>query len=264
MDIRKGELEHDVQGEILYEGDRHQFIWLGWEEEEEEGIVQVNQYLIIHDGVGILLDPGGVEVFPRVVGNLSRYIDCRQIKHIFFSHQDPDVCSGLALWMGITPATVHLSKLWGRFVPHFGSVDASRLALIDDHGGSLPLSGGQGLQFVPAHFLHSVGNFCLWDPYARILFSADIGAAVFPSGQRYLFVEDFEAHRKHMEGFHRRYMNAQSACRKWAQRVRALQPAMIAPQHGAVFRDRNVENFLAWLEQLQCGVDLLDDIYGRG
>lgn len=254
--------KEDVRGEILYKDDRHQFIWLGWEEEEEAGVVQVNQYLIIHDGVGVLLDPGGVQVFPRVVDNLSRHIDCRQIRHIFFSHQDPDVCSGLALWTGITPATIHLSKLWARFVPHFGSVDIGRLSVVDDSGGKLSLNGNAYVEFIPAHFLHSVGNFSLWDPGSRILFSADIGAAVFPPQQRYLFVEDFEVHCRYMDGFHRRYMTAQSACRKWAADVRRLQPSMIAPQHGAVFRGRNVARFLSWLEKLRCGVDLLDEFYG--
>lgn len=254
--------KEDVRGEVLYNGDRHQFVWLGWEEQEESGVVQVNQYLIVHEGTGILLDPGGVQVFPRVVDNLSRYIDCGQIKHIFFSHQDPDVCSGLALWTGITPATVHLSKLWGRFVPHFGSVDIGRLSLIDDAGGRLSLGNGAFVEFIPAHFLHSVGNFCLWDPDSSILFSADIGAAVLPPDQRYLFVEDFDLHCRHMEGFHRRYMTAQSACRKWTAEVRQLDPAMIAPQHGAVFRGPNVARFLSWFEKLQCGVDILDEIWG--
>ena len=254
----------EIHGKVLYEDDGHQFIWLGWEEEEEEGIVQVNQYLVIHQGVGVLLDPGGVHVFSRVVGNVARYMDCQQIQHILFSHQDPDVSSGLVLWMGVTPAKVYLSKLWGRFVPHFGHFDARRLVLLEDAGGRIPLPGGEHLQVLPAHFLHSVGNFSVWDPRARILFSGDIGAAVFPRGQRYLFVEDFARHRAFMEGFHRRYMKAQRACQKWVQRARRLNPEMIAPQHGAIFRGEDVGRFLDWLEGLRCGVDLIDEIYGRG
>lgn len=34
-----------TEGGVLYEDQNHKFIWLGWEEDEEEGIVQVNQYL---------------------------------------------------------------------------------------------------------------------------------------------------------------------------------------------------------------------------
>ena len=144
-------VENEVRGEVLYDDGKHQFIWLGWDEEEDDGIVNVNQYLVVHDGVGTLLDPGGIHVFSRVVTNIARYIDLERVENIFFSHQDPDVCSGLSLWMGVTPAKVHVSKLWLRFLPHFGTVDLDRLVGIDDRGGWIPWSDGSGLRVVPAH-----------------------------------------------------------------------------------------------------------------
>ncbi|HBT03333.1 MAG TPA: MBL fold metallo-hydrolase, partial [Thermodesulfobacterium commune] len=109
-----------IKGLILYEDSDHKFIWLGWEEEEEEGLVQTNQYLIINKGKGILLDPGGVYVFPRVLAAVANYIDIDNIEYIFFSHQDPDVSSGLITWLENTNAKIYISKLWIRFIPHFG------------------------------------------------------------------------------------------------------------------------------------------------
>lgn len=247
--------------EVIYQDQDHRFIWLGWEEEEDEGLVQTNQYLIIHKGEGILLDPGGVHVFPRVVSNVAQHIDLAHIRHIFFTHQDPDVSGGIALWAGATSAQIHISKLWGRFVPHLGQVEEGRIISVEDHGGVITLPGME-LKLIPSHFMHSVGCLSLWDPRAQILFSGDVGTAVFPHDDRYLRVENFDRHRPRMEGFHRRYMVSQTACRRWVSMVRRLNPQIIAPQHGAIFPAAAVPQFLNWLEGLRCGVDLLDDWYG--
>lgn len=46
--------------------------------------------------------------------------------------------------------------------------------------------------------------------------------------------------------------------------VSALDVEHIAPQHGAFIKGRqNVKKFLSWFENLACGVDVLDEIYGR-
>ncbi len=251
-----------VDGRILYEDDRHKFLWLGWEEEEEEGLVQTNQYLIINGEVGILLDPGGAHVFPRVVAATARYIPIENIRFIFYSHQDPDVSSGLPLWVLVTPAKVYVSKLWIRFVPHFGKVSVDRMVPIEDSGGQLRLPSGDVLEFIPAHYLHSTGNFSAYDQRSGILFSGDIGSAVFPKGKRYLFVENFEDHVPLMEGFHRRYMTSQRILSKWVGLVRRRKIRMIAPQHGALFSGESVGKFLSWLENLRCGEDMLEEIYG--
>jgi flavorubredoxin len=93
------------------------------------------------------------------------------------------------------------------------------------------------------------------------LFSGDIGAAVFPAGKEALFVENFDEHLQYIEGFHRRYMASGKATAKWVKQVAALNPKMIAPQHGAVYRDAAVARFLDWFAKLECGVDLLDSLY---
>ena len=251
-----------IKGKVLYDDGEHKFIWLGWEEEEEEGIVQVNQYLIVNNGIGILLDPGGVYAFSRVVANVARYIDLDRVKYIFFSHQDPDVSSGVALWLSVTPATVYISKLWIRFLPHFGVVDHSRIHPVEDRGDRIDLPTGDFIDIIPAHYLHSVGNFSAYDSRSKILFSGDIGAAVFPKGNRYLIVRDFDDHLKLMEGFHRRYMKSPEACKKWVEKVSKYEISMIAPQHGAIFSGDDVKRFLEWIKNLRCGIDILEEIYG--
>jgi len=250
-----------VDGAVLYDDGDHKFIWLGWEEEEEEGFVQVNQYIIVNKGKGFLLDPGGVYVFPRVIANVSTYIDVNDIQMIFYSHQDPDVSSGIALWLANTPAEVYISNLWTRFVPHFGVTDIRRIKGIPDRGMTYTLPTGDVLEFIPAHYLHSVGNFTVYDRRSKILFSGDIGAAVFPRGERKVFVEDFQKHLPLMEGFHKRYMNGNAACRKWVSEVKKRNISMIAPQHGSIFNGEDGKRFLDWLSSLRCGLDIIDEIY---
>ena len=153
----------NLQGKILYEDENHKFIWLGGETTYRKGAVQTMQYLIIDNGRGILLDPGGVHLFSQVVTAVSRFISVDKTDVIFFSHQDPDVSSGIALWLGITQARIYISSLWLRFMPHFGIVDASRMTGIPDKGMSISLSSGNKLRCVPSHFMHSPGQFSLFD-----------------------------------------------------------------------------------------------------
>jgi flavorubredoxin len=67
---------------------------------------------------------------------------------------------------------------------------------------------------------------------------------------------------KYMEGFHRRYMTGNRAMRLWADMVRKLDIEIIAPQHGALFRGKPmVQKFIDWCASLECGVDLMTQLY---
>ena len=82
--------------------------------------VQTNQYVITSGREIVLLDPGGAHVFPRVLANVAELVDLKAISHIFYSHQDPDVSSGITLWLSMAErAMVHISELWVRFLLHF-------------------------------------------------------------------------------------------------------------------------------------------------
>ncbi|ODC04207.1 MBL fold metallo-hydrolase [Terasakiispira papahanaumokuakeensis] len=251
------------QSRILYEDDEHQLIWFGWEDPEaEESLVQSNQVLVTHGDQAYLFDPGGAFIFSDVVAELNKYVALDQIRYILATHQDPDVLSSVTLWLKATQAKLLVSRLWVRFVSHFGFNDVSRLVPIEDKGRKIRLAEGGEILLLPAHFLHSEGNFSFYDTRSNILFSGDIGAAVFPKGERYLFAEDWEQHRGYMEGFHRRYMGNQAALAKWVAMIRQYPVEMIVPQHGAIIPKPMIEPFLQWLEGLQCGTDLLDEYYG--
>jgi flavorubredoxin len=238
---------------VIYDTPEHKVIF--FEELTPASAVQANQVLIIHKGEGMLLDPGGHKV--KLLSDLSPYISLSQIKYIFLSHQDPDIVSSLNGWLMTTKAQAYISKLWARFLPHLGldSQLEDRLIPIEDGGTKIILGGDCELLILPAHFMHSPGNFQVYDPCSKILFSGDLGASL---GQDYFFVENFDEHIKYMEGFHKRYMASNKVLKFWANMVRQLDIEMIVPQHGAIFKGKEmVERFINWIENLQVDVDLL-------
>jgi flavorubredoxin len=218
--------------------------------------VQANQHLIVHAGAGAILDPGGHKVFTRAMAETTALMGDGDLKLIFFSHQDPDVIAAANGWLMTTDATAWISSLWVRFVPHFGldQLVVDRLKAIPDDGMRLDLAGSE-LLVLPAHFLHSPGNFQIYDPVSRILYSGDLGASL---GMDYQEVLDFDRHLAFMEGFHRRYMGSNKALRAWADMVASLDVELIAPQHGAYFKGREmVQRFVSWCRDLSCGLDIL-------
>jgi len=239
----------------IYDTPEHKVIFFG--ELTPASAVQANQVLITHKGEGMLLDPGGHKVFSKLLSDISLYIPPSQIKYIFLSHQDPDIVASINGWLMTTKAQAYVSKLWTRFLPHFGldSQLEDRVIPIDDGGTKVVLGGDCELLILPAHFMHSPGNLQVYDPCSKILFSGDLGASL---GQDYFFVENFDEHIKYMEGFHKRYMASNKVLKFWANMVRQLDIEMIVPQHGAIFKGKEmVERFINWIENLQVGVDLI-------
>lgn len=226
--------------------------------------VQSNQFLIVHGSHSALLDPGGDLTFAPLSLAIRKHVPVKSLTYIIASHQDPDIIAALDRWMMQSDARVVCSRLWARFLPHLsasyheelGVQLSDRLLSLEDDGQAIPM-GDVALQAVPAHFLHSVGNFHFYDPVSKILFSGDVGSSMIGE-QAYDKVRDFQAHTPLMEGFHQRYMASNRACRIWVDRVRTLDIEMIVPQHGLPFVGKPmVEQFLDWMNSLVCGIDLM-------
>lgn len=244
----------------LFETSQHRNILLEDVTEPGCGAVQANQHLIVHGDEALILDPGGQRFYPGVLAETSKRLAGARLRHLFLSHQDPDIVSSVNGWLIVTEADAHVSELWVRFVAHFGldAGVADRLHGIPDRGTTLRL-GEQELYVLPAHFLHSPGNFHLYDPVARILYTGDLGASFGQDGRR---VDDFDAHVPFLDAFHRRYLPHRAVLRPWLDLVRRLDVQTIAPQHGAMLEGAGtVGRFLDWLEQLDCGVTAMDDVY---
>lgn len=239
--------------ETIHSEGAHRWLVIARDPQRPDHLIDTNEYLVADGDEGLLADPGGLEVFPAVFSALSTRFDPARVAHVFASHQDPDIISSLGLWLECNPAIrCYASWLWCSFIPHFGGIGEQMVA-IPDEGMDIRL-GRSTLAAVPAHYLHSSGNFHLYDPAARILFCGDVGAALLPPDEAGLFVRDFDRHIRHARAFHQRWMGSREAKNDWCERVAALKIDMLCPQHGAIYTGADVGRFIEWFAELEVGV----------
>ncbi len=236
----------------LFENNTHTWLMFGRDNEKPEEIIDTNQYMVVSKNNSLLMDPGGIELFSPMLAAVIKQLPAEKITHLFASHQDPDIISSLGLWDQALPsATLHSPWIWEGFIRHFGMDNITYAAIADD-GDQLKLDNVL-LDFVPAHYLHSSGNFNVYDSDAKILMSGDIGAAL-EAVNAPLYVDDFDEHIPKMKMFHQRWMPSNSAKNDWINRIRKLNVNMMCPQHGRIFKGDNVKRFLDWFENLEVGL----------
>lgn len=230
----------------------HQWYAFGRDPEKPEKIIDTNQFMVVDGDKALLLDPGGIEVFSTMLASVLKYLDIENITDLFASHQDPDIISSLGMWDQVLPnARLHCPWLWEGFVRHFGMSNIEYVP-IPDEGGRIELNTVE-LELIPAHYLHSSGNFHIYDAKAKILFSGDVGAALEPPGSD-LFVDNFDLHQDKMRYFHQRWMPSEIAKKDWLNRVRKLDIQLMVPQHGRMFKGDDIQRFFDWFEKLEVGI----------
>ena len=229
--------------------------------EEDGQAVQANQFLIVDGDTGAIIDPGGTLAYNELFMGMTRHFPPQKLSYLIASHADPDIIAALDRWLTSTSAQLVISRVWERFVPHFTKAGKTegRIIAVPDGGGHLPL-GRHELVVLPAHFMHSEGNFHFYDPVSRILFTGDLGVSMTSGAEARVPVTDLAAHIPRMEGFHRRYMVSNKILRLWTRMARQLDVAMIVPQHGApILGAKTIGQLYDWLDGLACGVDLFDE-----
>ncbi len=223
--------------------------------------IQANQFLIVHHSHTALVEPGGDLIFLnlfRTLCQIAPEFSVTGLDYVIASHQDPDVCGSADKWLAMSPCKLVIPWVWERFILHACKANKTvdRLLTVPDSGMVLPF-GDTELVLLPAHFLHSGANVHLYDPVSRILFTGDLGCWMGRDDSMGP-VEDFDAHTAGMLEFHQRCMASNRVLRYWVEMVRGLAVDMIVPQHGRYFQGRAmVERLLSWLEELECGVDLM-------
>lgn len=241
-------------------------------DEGDDHAVQANQFLLVSGGEGALIDPAGNMTYNALIMAMAQFFPSRRLKYILASHADPDIVASLNKWLVGTDCQLVVSKLWARFVPHFCSVGNAqgRVVGVPDEGGWIGL-GEENIGLIPAHFLHAEGNFHFYDPRSRILFTGDMGASMVAHEavhEPITHTAELARHIASMEGFHRRYMVSNKACRLWVAMVRPMvasgEIAMLVPQHGRFMIGRStIDGFLDWIESLSCGIDRFDQGHYR-
>lgn len=236
----------------LFRNDTHACLMFTDLVEEDGQAVQANQFLITDNGTGAIIDPGGNLAFNELSLTMIKYFSPQKLSYLIASHADPDIIASLDRWLTATPAKLVISRIWERFAPHFTKVGKTtgRVIGVPDAGARLPL-GKSELWLLPAHFMHSEGNFHFYDPVSKILFTGDLGVSLMSGKEAAKPVRDLKAHIPLMEGFHRRYMVSNKILRLWVKMARQLDISMLVPQHGAPIEGKKaVADFMDWIESL--------------
>lgn len=242
----------------LYDRNGHRCLMFTDLGDEGGEAVQSNQFLIVDGDTGAIIDPGGNLAYNELYVAMSKHFPPSKLSALLASHADPDIIAALDRWTTATQASLYISSLWARFAPHFckPGKTAGRIVGIPDPGMRIPI-GRNEIWAVPAHFMHAEGNFQFYDPVSRILFSGDLGVSLIDGRQAAQPVDDLRQLLPKMEPFHRRYMVSNKILRLWADMVSQLKIDMLVPQHGAPLVGAAVGQFIAWVRELHCGIDLM-------
>ena len=202
----------------------------------------------------IIVDPGNRAYFNKVKDNVSKITDPKNVKGLILCHQDPDVCASIVDWLDINPdITIISSARTNVLLPHYGKKDYAFHDTAEE--STYNFKSGRTLEFIEAPFLHFAGAFTTFDTTENVLFSGDIWAALDIDWE--LIVQDFDMHETYMDLFHIDYMASNIAARGFVRRLNGKTIEAILPQHGSLINSDNVQNALTYLEELQCGTDII-------
>ncbi|MEO1270711.1 MAG: hypothetical protein AAFX99_21700 [Myxococcota bacterium] len=246
-----------------------QTYWVG--RREPGSVFFANPYLRLVKGqdkqgrprtYSILIDPGSSSDFSVVRSKVERLIGkLDRLSMLFINHQDPDVVSSATTLVNrfARRALIMTSRETWRLIVH-GNLPRDRCVFTEHYpDGFNPLPGGHRLIPVPSPFCHFVGAVMLYDPNTRVLFSGDLFGGLTSRDARGFLAD--ESDWVGVRAFHQLYMPSNVAIRRTIHTIRQLDPPvdMIAPQHGRILRGDIMVDFMERLEQLEVGIDNLDE-----
>jgi hypothetical protein len=149
----------------LYDHDGHRCLMFTDLCDERGEAVQSNQFLIVDDGTGAVIDPGGNLAYSELYLAMTRHFPPSALTALIASHADPDIIAS-ARPLDHRHAGQHLHQ------HGVGALRAPLLQAGQDHRahrrhprpGMRIRVGRNDLIALPAHFLHAEGNFQFYDP----------------------------------------------------------------------------------------------------
>lgn len=235
----------------LYSTPEHAVYWLGI---IEDAAFRCNSYLVVDQHEAILIDPGSRAHFDETKRRVSQILPPERVTGVLLCHQDPDVAASLPDWLRVNPQVkVFTSLRTNVLLPYYGTGDYRFVDVGIEK--TLKLASGAELNFIAAPFLHFSGAFTTYDSAPGFLFSGDIWAAV--STEWSLVVENFQQHATKMDMFHIDYMASNVAARGFVRSLKPFAIKAILPQHGSIIASRHVKDALEYLDELECGTDVI-------
>ena len=252
---------YDSRGVVLAEAGATRVVSLGPPPLASRPVLP-NQYLVCSAQRVALVDPGGTRTLSWILHGGARFGDLRAVDWICLSHVDPDVVAGLPRLAAALPGRIAIGERWTRFLLHLNGVAPERVTALSEHGGAVVL-GETEIAVLPCHFLHAASAQAFFEPATRTLFSGDLGSSFVAPGSRGRVTSVLEPLLSTLIPFHRRHMASRAVVRAFLDGVRALQPRLIAPHHGPALEGAAVGELIELLSDLECGLDIIEEIYGE-
>lgn len=96
----------------LYRDKNHACIMFTDLIEEDGQAVQANQFLIVDDDTGAIIDPGGNLAFNELFMGMTKHFPPHKLSYLIASHADPDIIASLDRWLTSTKASLVISRVW--------------------------------------------------------------------------------------------------------------------------------------------------------
>lgn len=232
----------------------HDIYWVGYYDEKAN--IHCNPYLLIDDQEAVIFDPGSIPHFKIVMRKIIDLINPKIITLIVASHQDPDICGNMAVVEDIIEnrnLRIAAHKKAIRFLRYYGI--RSDFYDITKENYEITLKSGRVLKFIHTPFLHSSGAIATYDSKSGSLFTSDIFGGISDNWDLFANKHYLEA----MKTFHQLYMPSNRILKSGLAALKPLKPVRILPQHGSILEGEQIQKSFNLLNNLPCGIDLIEN-----
>lgn len=229
--------------------------WVGFQEKDTN--LHCNSYVLLDGEDAVFFDTGSIPDFPIIMRKALEVIDLKKITLLVASHQDPDVCGNMAIVEDVVEnpdLKIAAHSNTSRLIRHYGL--KSEIYVVDRNEYQITLASGRELKFIYAPYLHSPGAIVTYDVKTKTLFSGDIFGGV---SKDWTLFED-ENLLQNMQAFHEMYMPSSQILKSFLNKLDSYEIERILPQHGSVIEGESVQKAIAFLKNVPCGIDLIEDM----
>jgi flavorubredoxin len=252
--------------------------WVGFYDEQSG--LHCNPYLIVDNDEAIVIDGGSRPDFATVMMKiLQTGIVPKQIMALLYQHYDPDLCGSIPNFEDIIKRNdlkIISDSANLMFIRHY-SVSTTLLP-ISKINYQYSFSSGRTLQFTRTPYAHSGGSIVTFDPQSGILFTSDLFGSLGLEWELFLSLKPACIHcvslPKCPEGrkicpiqdilnFHKSVMPSEKALRYSLEQILDIPFSMIAPQHGSIINNQEIQRYVFELLATLKGVGIDGIIEGE-
>lgn len=193
-----------------------------------------NAYLVQGEKGIALIDAVNPGFEGELLEKVSQVVDPREMDWLVMNHAEPDHAGAIPVLLGESPkARLLLTEKGGELAQRLYQVPGERMEIVKD-GQELDL-GGRTLRFLEVPFVHWPETMFTFLPEERILFPCDFFGAHLARG---LYVDEVPDIPEHAQRYFGEIMMPyRRAAQRALERALELEPSLIAPSHGPIWRD---------------------------